>query len=273
MEPTPKSADPHHEADEELFAPSKPAGTEAMLAQLALIAARTAADRNPAPEPDASAGPRVARPLDIAPRPLAGNAPPAQKPRRTFTGIAAVAGVGAAVVLAWLSYGDAAKQMIAAPLEPSAASIPAPAPTNARASIETPALPAEAPVRAAAAAPAVPPELTQQIEAMARELSSLRQSVDQLTSDKEQMDRTIAKLQAAETKQAADKAAQEARRKAAAAAPGSGTPRGLGAPERPLGTLPAPRAPVTSSAPLPPTAQASALPPPPRRPPAPLPLH
>src|SRR5688500_8334727 len=111
MEPTPKSDDPRPEADDDLFAPPS-AATEAMLAQLAQMAARPA-DRVPLPPPpEFAAGPRVPPSLDIAPIPIDDT----PQPRRRLGRLAVAAGIGVALVLGWLSYGDAAKQVMTSPL-------------------------------------------------------------------------------------------------------------------------------------------------------------
>jgi hypothetical protein len=130
--------------------------------------------------------------------------------------------IGIAGVLAWQSFGDATKQLVAAKApelgwspeakqtiatwiqqigwtKPSAdAEIPAARPS-------TPALPqaasigqtpAETSAAAVPAAPAIDPEQVQQIT---RNLNALQQSVEQLAAGQEQMTREIAKLQAADS--------------------------------------------------------------------------
>jgi hypothetical protein len=153
---------------------------------------------------------------------------------RAFLAIA----VGAAATVGWLSYGEAARQMLAAwapqlvaaqpsptddvkvaeqqteqqatpaetvaeptPAQPAAAAAVTPPPAQ-----ETPAAPAQAePVQTAAAAP----DLTPRVEEMAREIASLRETIEQLKSHQQQLTRDLAKA----TEQ------QEPRRKTTSSAP------------------------------------------------------
>ncbi len=139
--------------------------------------------------------------------------------------LAAFIGVGA--TLAWQSYGEIAKQMIAGwapqlswPLSlPSqlgwSPSLPATnSPSNPEFVAEQASIPAfqasvpdtpeAAPVAAtvpdtiAAAAPAVASPDLQQLKALTRDFASLQQSVDKLAAGQERMARDIARLQAAE---------------------------------------------------------------------------
>src|SRR6266699_2466407 len=92
-----------------------------------------------------------------------------------------------AATLAWLSYGDAAREMIASSspqlgwLAPQAAPVAQTAPNMI-----------------APAAPTAPSPDRQQLNAMSLSLAALRQSVDQLAAGQEQMTRDITKLRAAE---------------------------------------------------------------------------
>ncbi len=145
--------------------------------------------------------------------------------------------VGVAGSLAWQSYGGAAREMIASrvpqlawiasPAVTSPTSGPAPTTgqTDPSPASEAAAPPQAAPVGQAAtdapqtaaappvavaqttpeqttasvAAPAAPSADRQQLEAMARDIGALRQSVEQIAARQEQMTRDMAKLQATET--------------------------------------------------------------------------
>jgi len=95
--------------------------------------------------------------------------------------------IGVAAILAWQSYGDAAREMIASSspqlgwLAPQAAPVAQTAPNMI-----------------APAAPTVPSPDRQQLNAMSLSLAALRQSVDQLAAGQEQMTREITKLRATE---------------------------------------------------------------------------
>jgi pyruvate dehydrogenase E2 component (dihydrolipoamide acetyltransferase) len=87
--------------------------------------------------------------------------------------------------------------------DPAPAATPTPSPQQAAApaAAENAAPPAQAasvapPAPPAASEPAAPPADHQQIDAMARDLAALRQTVDQLTAGQEQLKSEIAKLQA-----------------------------------------------------------------------------
>jgi hypothetical protein len=95
--------------------------------------------------------------------------------------------MGIAATLAWQSYGDAAREMIASSspqlgwLAPQAALVAQTAPNMI-----------------APAAPTAPSPDRQQLNATSLSLAALRQSVDQLAAGQEQMTRDITKLRAAE---------------------------------------------------------------------------
>ena len=106
--------------------------------------------------------------------------------------------IGVGATLAWQSYGDAARAMIATSWPQLAALAPEPAP-----------VPQAAPEQTAAAPQATAPELQQlkedlaqvkqelqQLKEMPAALASLRQSVDQLAGSQQQIAGTIAKLAA-----------------------------------------------------------------------------
>ena len=95
--------------------------------------------------------------------------------------------IGVAATLAWQSYGDAAREMIASSSPQLGWLAPQAAPVAQT-----------APDMIAPAAPAAPSPDRQQLNAMSLGLAVLRQSVDQLAAGQEQMTRDIAKLRAAE---------------------------------------------------------------------------
>ncbi len=132
---------------------------------------------------------------------------------RVLTALLLAAGVAA---IAWQSYGDAAKQMIATwapqsaltswlPLEklglPAEPTPPAVAPGAADAAASPAAAPAQtAPAAAAPAAAALSPESAQLIQSMAHDLATvgqqieqLKASIEQLKAGQQQMSRDIAK--------------------------------------------------------------------------------
>jgi hypothetical protein len=92
--------------------------------------------------------------------------------------------IGVAASLAWLSYGDAAREMIASSSPQLAWLAPKPAPPQA------------------ASSAAVPPDQQQQLNAISLGLAAMRQSVDQLAAQlaagQEQMTREITMLRAAQ---------------------------------------------------------------------------
>jgi hypothetical protein len=130
---------------------------------------------------------------------------------------------GVAATMAWHSYGDEAKQrfshlvsqlhadapaptqsanatepqgvtsQIAAP-QPAVAQTPAQDSSNAASATQTPA---PTPATPAAEAPptqvTLPPELTQSLETMAREIASLKQTVEQLRAGQQQLSNDVAK--------------------------------------------------------------------------------
>jgi len=157
--------------------------------------------------------------------------------------------IGAAATVGWLSYGEAAREMIATwtpqfvatgpaqaqdvkvadqPAAAAKASVeqPVPAqPVSAVAAVAAPAPAAEiaAPPQAVAAAgeAAAAPDLAPRIEEMAREIASLRETVAQLKSGQQQLSRDLAKA-----------VEQEPRRKSATAATPAPAPRPVAAAPR-----------------------------------------
>lgn len=223
----PKPTDPH---PDDVLAPKELVGAEDALAKLA-EATRAAVDLQPRMAgADFSAGPRVASP-SVDSVPLANDlfvgAPDSREPKpreiksrgrragRSLLRFLLAVSIGAAGTLAWQSYGDAARQMVATyipalgPLSSDLASslgvtqqLPAPEdePLAAvPANVAAPAQPAAlAPATTDPVAPPPSPELMQQIEAMARDLAALRQSMEQLAAGHDQMARSLAKLRTAE---------------------------------------------------------------------------
>ena len=95
--------------------------------------------------------------------------------------------IGVVATLAWQSYGDAAREMIASSSPQLGWLAPQAAPVAQT-----------APELIAPATPAAPSADQEQINAMSRGLAVVRQSVDRLAAGQEQMTREITKLQAAE---------------------------------------------------------------------------
>jgi hypothetical protein len=228
---SPKRDDLQHGAGVVPPAPQNVASAEELLAKLARAAADAATNRRPGTaEADFSAGPRLAAPsLDITPRPLGNEQAASESRSRRRRGMRGpvrfllAACIGVVATLAWQSYGAAGRHMIATlvpqlglssspdmtqPL-PGAADEPpaaAAAQTNAAdaAPVQAAALAQGAPDPVAPQAPAVTPaapasaEAMQQIEAMAHDITAMRQSMEQLTAAQSEMARTIAALQASQ---------------------------------------------------------------------------
>ncbi|TKT71663.1 hypothetical protein YH63_009690 [Afipia massiliensis] len=241
---------------------------DAIVAQLRELAPRIVHDPSkvhapsevnvtPAPSPEPASEP----PLHTAPlNDNVGdilNPAPRGKLARGVVGLIVCAGIAAAA--AWHSYGDEAKQRLShlvpqllagttAPTqsadaaesqdttsqitasEPAAESAPS---QDTAAAAPTPAEPATAASTPAAETPPTPaaltPELAQSIETMAREIASLKQTVEQLQAGQQQLSRDVAKA-----------AEHEVRRKPAA------KPAAAPRPQRASTSAPAP-APATRS--------------------------
>jgi hypothetical protein len=271
-------ADPHHDGDVVVLAPTDWTDAEEALSKLAHVASDR---RRPMAGSDFSAGPRVTEPLldsTLRPADLNNGPLPTDRPslgRRTSRRLASflvMACIGVAATLAWQSYGGTARQMIAnaapqlswllsrpavnplsgrevAVEQPSPPAVQAPAPQAASAQAGTVAPTASE--TTASTAPTLPSPELQQLETMAHDLAAVRQSVEQLAAGQEQMARDIAKLQTAE---------QDMRRRITALPPAAAAMRKLVPPPQP--------APQLSAAPLPP-ASPEPLPPPPAAPLAP----
>jgi hypothetical protein len=291
---SPAQADPHHEGhdgDVALLEPKDWTEAEAALSKLAHVAADR---RRPTAGSDFSAGPRVTEPsLDATLRPAGLNPGPSPTDRpslgrrtsRSLSRFLVTVCIGVAVTLAWQSYGDAARQMVASTApqlswllsppamnapsgdeigveQPSPPAVQASAPQSASAQAGAVAPPASE--TAASTAPAAPsPELQQQLATMAHDLATVRQSVEQLAAGQEQMARDIAKLQTA---------GQDIRRRISALPPpAAGTPvhkpvpppqPALQSSAAPFPPAPPENAPPSSAAPFPPAPSEPTLRPP-----------
>jgi hypothetical protein len=177
--------------------------------------------------------------------PVNDNVAPASKGRRSAFARAVARAVlaiviGAAATVGWLSYGEAARQMLAAwafvapapapdvkvveqqaatseavaqptPVQPAVVAAATPVPEN-------PAPPpSPAPVQAAPA-----PDLAPKLEDMAREIASLKQTIEQLKTGQQQLSRDLAKA-----------IEQEPRRKTAAVPPPAAPKPVVAAPRNP----------------------------------------
>jgi hypothetical protein len=280
-----------HETDRHLtdtvsLVPYDDKDSQEPLAKLAHEAARATAALRPA---DFSAGPRPTEPpVDEAPAFAAADDMADPAPRRRGAGLLSwvvAIGLGVAATLAWQSYGEAARRLVAthapalaAPLGISAALPPAAVPAAGETTVPvqaaaagdagavaTPADAPAAPVAAAAAAPAGS-DLSPQIEAMARDVAALREQMAKLATAQEEMTKSLAKLHSdGNPKPVPAPRPAPARRTVTAVPPPPPPPITRAAPRPP--------APAVTSAPL------SVMPPPPgaaapepmRRPPGTLP--
>jgi hypothetical protein len=176
---------------------------------------------------------------------------------RILPRILLVAGLGAAATLAWLSsWPPQPRESSVQPIVTDARNGPATAEQESQPAVH--AIVEEAtpqPSTAAhttsdtvvsAATPAPSPAVIEQLQAMAHDVASLRQRIEQLTAGQEQLGRTIAKLQAAE------RDTRRRRTESQAVIPAS----------KPLATLPPPQPQQLPSAPAPTTPEG----PPPRPP-------
>lgn len=222
---------------------------DAIAAQLRKLAPRLAHDPSevnvtPAASPEpASEPPLHAAPLNDNAGEIRNPAPRA-KFGRGVVGLIVCGGIAAAA--AWHSYGVEAKQKLsdlvpqllagtAAPTQSAdaaeprdaasqitasePAAEPALAQDTAAAAPATPAEPATAPSTAGETPPtqaALTPEVAQSIETMAREIASLKQTVEQLQAGQQQLSRDVAKAAEHETRR---KSAAQASKPAAAPRP------------------------------------------------------
>jgi hypothetical protein len=258
----PKEADLQRDETVVPLTPQTVTSAEELLAKLAQEAASATADRRSGTaESDFSAGPRLAAPsLDIAPRPLGTEQAASEvgsRGRRAMRGpfrFLLAACIGVVGTLAWQSYGEAGRHMVAVfvpalvrspspdmtpPLAGAVNEHPAAAAQASAADAapaQTAALAQPAPDPVAPPAPAVTPaapasaEAMQQIEGMAHDIAAMRQSMEQLTAAQSQMAGTIAALQAAQ-----DARREDARREQPAPPPRPAAAR------RPVATVPPPQ--------------------------------
>jgi hypothetical protein len=293
-----------HDADRSLaeevpLVPQDDKDTKDALNKLADEAARATATLRPAATADFSAGPRPSL-AETPALPEADDlaAEPTQRRRAGVGRFVFAVGLGVAATLAWQSYGEAGRQLLVAHVPALAgvlmvshapASHPAAAPADDAATTQPvaageaaapvgPAL-ASAPADASAqggAAPVAPPhaampapvDLTPQIQAMARDLAALRESMARLVASQDETAKILAKLRADEEAKPvpAPKPRPVAVRRPPPAAPAPAPAAAIGRP------APSPGSATVTSAPL------SVIPPPPgavtppvRRPPAGLP--
>ncbi len=276
---SPTRADPRHDGDVVVLASKDWTGAEEALSRLAHEAVGGTSDHAGS---DIFAGLQVTEPsLNATLRPAGpkdGRFPsdrpsPGRRASRALARFLIAAFIGVAATLAWQSYGEAAKQMIASWAQQLGWSISLPAmnpPPSPEIVAEQPSPPAvqasapdapqdvpvtqTAPEMVAPTAPVAPSPDLQQLEAMARDLASVRQNVEKLAAGQEQMARDITRLQTAE---------KDIRRRISAP-----PPQPAAAPAR----KPVPMPPSEQSAP-----QISAAPPPPAPPPPPsrppMPVH
>ena len=207
------------------FAPLSPESlttAEELLAKLAQDAAAATTNRAAMAEADMSAGPRLAAlSPDIAPRPL-GNEQATAELRsrgrrgvpRPFRFLLAVC-IGVVATLAWQSYDAGGRTLAnfisqlglssspdmtqalpgAVNKDPAGAAVEANAAAGAPAQVAALAQTTPDPVVAPAPASA---DVIAQIEALAHDITAMRQSMEQLTAAQRQMAGTIAALQAAQ---------------------------------------------------------------------------
>ena len=99
--------------------------------------------------------------------------------------IALAAWIGATAILTWLSYGDAARRIIASSYPQLGRSAPPPAP-----------IARSAPDMTILAAEAAPPPVQQRLNAMSLDLEAVRRSVDRILIAQEQITRDVDQLMA-----------------------------------------------------------------------------
>jgi hypothetical protein len=317
----PTQVDAHRDSGEVLMPAPKPVEKEALSRVLQEAIAIASARRTDMPSSDhlRAAQPSVDATLGSADlradRLLSDTPSGGRRAWRALTRFVIAAFIGGACILAWQSYGEAAKQKLASwaqhgwmqllpGLKPSGAVVQESSPDSAQAASgsqtapdvaapNAPAVQESSPDSAQAAsntrtasdvaapiAPAVPsPEVQQQLEAMARDLAALRQSVNQLAVGQEQMTRDIATLK---TSALQPKPTAAPARKPASNSVSQAAPKIIAAPALPPPMPPplqtAPQISPTPPSPGPPLVQpapeisvAPPGPPPPSRPPMPVP--
>lgn len=187
-------------------------GVEQTLAKLAHKAASQTPD-HAAPD-RATLDPATLRPADL--RAQIPREPRSRGKGRTLARVAIVVCLGVAALWAWRSYGGPAREVIAtlaAPFgltsarpavdRPPVAPTPDPAPTQAAAppmvapvAVAASSPPAQTIAPAPSAAPTTAAADHQQIDAMARDVAALRQTIEQLVAGQEQLKGELAKLEA-----------------------------------------------------------------------------
>jgi hypothetical protein len=222
---SPTQADPHHHGDVVLLAPNDLASAVEAVSRLAQDAAydarrarMSARDFSGLPVTESRTGERL-RIAAVNNGQLTSDRPSlGSRAMGSFARFALAACIGVGATLAWQSYGQSAKQMLATwiphlgwvPSLPLISPSPGPdiaAPVAPPAGVEVPVL---------AAAPAQPPPLGQtepdrvvlaapsassepvQPEAIARDLTTIQQTLEQLMARQEEMARDIVKLQVAQ---------------------------------------------------------------------------
>jgi hypothetical protein len=279
---SPKRLDPGGDETVIPLVPQDEKGARDTLAKLAEEAVRATASLRPAVAMNFSAGPRVTAPTpEAAPSVRADDRFVGERASNSAGGgrgamrflFAIAIGVGA--TLAWQSYGQAARQMIAAYVPALAGSL-APAvetlptgtggePDGSVAQLAADATSAHVPV-----SPPPSPELAQQIETMARDLAALRDGMAKVSTAQDEITRSIARLQEAD--EAAHRKPTPPPRPAPVRKPVAAVPPPLAAPvaQTPPRSSPAPTV-LSTPLPLAAAPPAGTVPEPPRRPPAPMP--
>ncbi len=216
---SPARADPHRDGDEVVLAPSDWTGAHQAPSRVAQEAVGTASNQA---ESDIFARLQVTEPAlneTLRPADPKHDRFPSDRPSLAGRASRALARflmavfLGVAATLVWQSYGEAAKQMIArwAPQLGWSLSLPAtnppPGPLVAEPShpsaeqastqeaAQTPPSAQSAPEMVAPIAPAGPSSDPQQLEAIARDLAAVRQSIERLAAGQEQIARNIAKAE------------------------------------------------------------------------------
>ncbi len=219
---SPARADPHPDGDVVVLAPKDWSGAEEALSRLTHEAVGSASDQAGSDifaglqisEPSLNATLRPPEPKDDRfprDRPSLG-----RRASRALARFVMAVFIGVAATLAWQSYGEAAKQRIARwalqlgwplglpatdpPARPVVAEPPHPPADQASApeAPQPPPVAQSAPDMFAPTAPTARSSDPQQLEAIARDLAAVRQSIERVAAGQEQMARYIAKLQAAE---------------------------------------------------------------------------
>jgi hypothetical protein len=190
------------------------ARVEEELSRLARQAARQSPDRR---SPVLAFAAKLVPTVDPTMRSVGGNSEQVSGVRKSLRGRAAqtlprillIAGLGAAATLSWLSsWPPQPREPLVQPVVADAQNHPVTAEQESQPAVHaiveeaTPqpstATHTTSDTIVSAASPAPSPAVIEQLQAMAHDVASLRQRVEQLTAGQEQLGRTIAKLQAAE---------------------------------------------------------------------------